>query len=181
MGNRIPRLWPNGKKIIARNRHSQAVIKTNFYRGRAMTTIAETAADYLTLGWEPVRVRAGTKKPIGEEWQKQFAAPDAFDIHDNIGVLLQKQTDIDLDCPEAVLLAPSFLPTTGHVSGHESAPSSHFWYDCQASYACFRDTGDGKKKLLERRSGAGLQTVVPPSVVDGEPRIWYERGELAKV
>ena len=52
----------------------------------------------------------------------------------NIGVLLGEPSgwliDVDLDCDEAVALAPKFLPPTGATSGRPGKPASHWWYVC---------------------------------------------------
>jgi hypothetical protein len=36
--------------------------------------------------------------------------------------------DVDLDCTEAVVLAPAFLPPTHAVFGRKSKPRSHYLY-----------------------------------------------------
>jgi hypothetical protein len=147
--------------------------------------IAVAAAAYLAAGWVPVRIHGGTKRPIGEEWQLHPPTVDQFNEGDGVGVLVgasgNHRIDADLDCSAAVGLAPFFLPETKCISGHASAPRSHYWFVSEPapSYQSFSDV-DGEK-LLELRSGFGQQTVVPPSMVDGEPRIWYEREELATV
>jgi hypothetical protein len=51
-------------------------------------------------------------------------------VHQNIGVLLGKPSawlvDVDLDCPEALVVAESLLPDTGCIFGRRSGnPDSH--------------------------------------------------------
>jgi putative DNA primase/helicase len=50
-------------------------------------------------------------------------------IVDDAGhVLTDKFLDVDLDCPEAVAVAPYFLPPTGMIWGRNSNPRSHYGY-----------------------------------------------------
>ena len=149
-----------------------------------MPTMTEIAAEYRAAGWVPIRVHGGNKNPIGKEWQLHPPAPEQFCDGDNIGLLLGPSgnhvTDVDLDCEIAIQLAPAFLPPTKRISGHASAPRSHHWYISKPAPAHleFRDIrdADGKqKKLVELRCGFGHQTIVPPSVAEGEERIWYEQ------
>ena len=143
-------------------------------------TMVETAAAYQSAGWIPVRIHGGTKRPIGTAWQLHPPTPDQFTESDGIGVLVGQsgnfRTDVDLDCPEAVTLAPAFLPETKCISGRNGNPRSHRWYVCEPapSYSPFSDVNG--EKLLELRSGFGQQTVVPPSLhPDGERYIWHEQ------
>ena len=61
--------------------------------------------------------------------------PAHFNGTGNIGVLLGEPSgwlvDVDLDCEEAVALAPRFLPPTGAMSGRPGKPASHWWYVCE--------------------------------------------------
>jgi len=88
----------------------------------------------------------------------------------NIGVILGKPSgglaDVDLDCDEAVRLAPKYLPPTGCITGRTGQPGRHWWYiskDCET--ARHRDKlckGEGAT-VVELRS-TGHQTVVGPSI-----------------
>jgi Protein of unknown function (DUF3987)/Bifunctional DNA primase/polymerase, N-terminal len=148
--------------------------------------IVEAAQSYISAGWVPIRIHAGTKQPIGKEWQMHPPTPDQFHEGDGIGVLVGSsgnyRTDVDLDCENALQLAPEFLPATGCVSGRNSNPRSHHWYVCDPAppYKSFSDTNG--EKLLELRSGFGQQTVVPPSLhPSNEPYIWHEQSAPAIV
>jgi hypothetical protein len=80
--------------------------------------------------------------------------------------------DIDLDCPHARLLAPTFLPPTPMKHGRRTSPLSHWWYACKVppptkKYRDIPRETNGKRDkdcLVEVRADGGLQTVVPPSV-----------------
>jgi DNA polymerase-1 len=83
--------------------------------------------------------------------------------------------DADLDCPEALSVAPQLLPSTGWRFGRRSAPRSHWVYrtdrPLDKAQVEFRDT-DGTM-LVELRGTGGL-TVVPPSThkESGEEIAW---------
>src|ERR1044072_9573299 len=91
---------------------------------------------YFSLGWHPIPVPAGQKKPVIEGWQNLRLTREDLPIHfnngSNVGLLLGNPsanlTDIDLDWPEARAMADEFLPQTQRVSGRKGAPRSHYWY-----------------------------------------------------
>ena len=111
----------------------------------------------------------------------------------NIGVQLGPKSgglcDIDLDCPEAVQLAPLFLPSTAAVSGRKSKARSHYLYRVHdpEPTAVIRledvvETVDKKKDVIvELRlggGGKGTQTVFPGSKhPSGEAVDWNQDGE----
>jgi hypothetical protein len=103
----------------------------------------------------------------------------------NLAVLLGEPSnglvDIDLDCPEAMVLADEFLPTTGWRFGRASKPDSHWLYvaDPIPEYVRFKDV-DGTM-LVELRS-TGYQTIFPPSTHPSEERIeWGEYQQPARL
>ena len=124
-----------------------------------------------------------TKGPTGEGWQQrrlsETAIITAFAPSDNIGLLLGEPSgwlvDVDLDSPEAIALAPEFLPRTGMTGGRTGKPYSHYWYIAPTlltkKYQYRTDTGSAI--LLEIRSTGG-QTVVPPSAhPNGGHYFWH--------
>ena len=75
-------------------------------------------------------MRFKTKKPIGTDWQtrviREADVPKYFQgAPHNIGVVLGASsgglTDIDLDCREALAIAPYILPKTGTLFGRASS------------------------------------------------------------
>ncbi|MBX3408223.1 MAG: DUF3987 domain-containing protein, partial [Phycisphaeraceae bacterium] len=119
----------------------------------------------------------GSKVPVLKGWTDLRLAeadlPQHFNGTRNIGVLLGEPSgwlvDVDLDCEEAVTLAPSFLPATGAKSGRPGKPSSHWWYVCEAAKTRKHQDPASKKMIVELRS-TGAQTVVGPSIhPSGEP------------
>jgi len=144
----------------------------------------------------PVPVRPGSKKPHnpddarGRGWQNlritEETAGHYFNgSEQNIGVLLGDDfgsADIDLDCPEAVSAAPTFLPETGMKFGRSSKPASHWFYriDPPIPSEAFKDPTD-RQMLVELRcqdadGSIGHQTVVPPSVHESGEAIRFEPG-----
>lgn len=130
------------------------------------------------------KIHPHSKKPIEKEWQsKYYTELEAASVFTdcNIGIILGRPssnlTDIDLDCDEAIALAPAILPTTPWVFGRKSAHRSHYMYLCRDSkttkYASpLKDGG----MLLEIRSD-GAQTVGPGSVhPSGESINFYDDG-----
>lgn len=134
------------------------------------------ARDYVARGWRPIPIPFLHKGPQLKGWPKLQVTPDNiakyFDSSPgNVGVLLGEPSgdlvDIDLDCPEAVALAPLFLPET-LTFGRASKPRSHWLFrSASAESRVFevpREIAQGRKKqvLLEVRS-TGAQTMFPGS------------------
>ncbi|WP_244568039.1 bifunctional DNA primase/polymerase [Bradyrhizobium erythrophlei] len=101
----------------------------------------------------------------------------------NVGVQLGPNskglTDIDLDCDEAIQLAPYFLPKTPAMFGRKSKATSHLLYtidDAPTDKAVLKLTdkiGKDAKGIVELRMGGGskgAQTVFPGST--------HESGEI---
>ncbi|MEN9800541.1 MAG: hypothetical protein RL653_4238 [Pseudomonadota bacterium] len=152
-----------------------------------MTALLEAARHYRKLGWRMVPVPHKSKAPKIRGWPTFEAGPDLGEhfTDGNLGVILGPLSgnlvDVDLDSPEAVDLAPTFLPGTW-TFGRKSKPKSHWLYLVPggALPRVFRDlpNTDGKRTtLLELRAGGAkvLQTVFPPSThVSGERIEWSE-------
>src|SRR5689334_4680731 len=98
----------------------------------------QAARHYLALGYQPVPFAYGTKGPTSKGWNELRVAAEAIDQffppdqQVNLGLLTGEPSgnlvDVDLDAPEAVLVAPYLLPPTGLVHGREGKPASHWWY-----------------------------------------------------
>jgi hypothetical protein len=117
------------------------------------------------------KIAPHSKRPVEKDWQTRYyndiEHASAFVDH-NIGLILGTAsnylTDIDLDCDEAIALAPYILPRTTWVFGRASARRSHYLYHCKDSKTTkfASPTKDGGM-LLEIRSD-GAQTVAPGSI-----------------
>ena len=159
-------------------------------------TAAAIAHDVLRRGYKPVPVPVGSKNPGLKEWQKLDVTPDTvpryFDGGDqNVGALMGLRSgdlaDADLDCREAVALAPYFLPRTGSIYGRAGKRRSHYLYKCpdpppKASVQ-FKD--EAKAMIVELRvggEGKGAQSIWPGCLhTSGERYEWDEDGEPRRV
>jgi AAA domain/Bifunctional DNA primase/polymerase, N-terminal len=152
----------------------------------------QLALDYIARGWNPVPIPLASKVPRGDDWQQRIIdAATAQQFFNggaqNIGVMLGPTshglTDIDLDCAEAIAIAPYVLPVTGAIFGRAGKRASHWLYttdlaireDLNAAVQ-FKTPDKGKLMICELRIGgtAGAQTVFPGSVHDktGELIAW---------
>lgn len=151
------------------------------------SNLLDAARWYLARGYAPIPVPAGSKIPVLKGWTDLRLADADLPLHfngtGNIGVLLGEPSgwlvDVDLDCEEAVTLAPEFLPPTGATSGRPGKPASHWWYVCDGAKTRKHQDPANKKMIVELRS-TGAQTVVGPSMhpsgeqydaLDGEPAV----------
>lgn len=131
-----------------------------------------------------VAVAPGGRTPCTKGWTDQRLSPEEVQRHldrgGNIALLSGRRSnwvvDIDLDCDESLILAPSYLSQTAKF-GRRSRPLSHWLYTAMgATFVAFADPVDGEM-LVELRSdgettdGAHI-TLIPPSVADGERREW---------
>src|SRR5262249_58183272 len=146
----------------------------------------QVALTFLKRGWRPIPVPFRSKIPLGSKWQTltidTASAPRHFNGDpQNVGVLLGPAsnglTDVDLDCAEAIAVAPYLLPKTGAMFGRKSKRASH-WLYCVTAWgdadmpAALRFKAPDKTTICELRIGGngGAQTVFPGST--------HESGEL---
>jgi hypothetical protein len=153
------------------------------------------ALDYIVRGFAVVPIGHKQKAPKIKAWEKlDITADNAGKFFNgaeqNIGVLLGARSnglvDVDLDCTEAVRLAPYFLPATEAVFGRASKPSSHylFYIDDAPEKATEQLKDENKQTIIELRMGGGgaaAQTVFPGSThPSGETIQWVKDGTPAK-
>lgn len=154
----------------------------------AQTKNMEAAREYTRRGWCVIPIPLGQKAPRLPNWQNTKLTEAELPLHfpgeSNIGVLLGEPsgwlTDIDIDCREALVLAPYFLTETGLMFGRKSKPGSHWLYNCQgATMTKYQTQADGC--FVELRSTGG-QTMFPPSVhPSGETVTWHQYDEVTEV
>jgi hypothetical protein len=161
-------------------------------------TIADAAIDYAKRGWKPVPLGRKTKKPTEKGWATRPFSPAQFNgnaqnVALQLGAASGGLVDVDLDCMDAIGLAPEFLPATGAIFGRRSKPCSHQLYisdlcatEKQAAIQ-FKQYYDGRAGpvIAELRIGAngkGAHTTVPPSMhASGELVQWVSDCEPARV
>ncbi len=155
-------------------------------------TITSVASDYLARGWSIVPIPYGKKRPILEDWPKlrigRETIPNYFrnGQNSNIGVILGQPShglvDVDLDCAEAVDIAPRFLPETNAVFGRASKPASHFLFRVEGVAPTKKFVDPVTDDTLVELRGDGGQTVFPASVHEtGEEICWVTNDEPAIV
>jgi|GEM_PF-3371158 len=146
----------------------------------------EAAREYYRRGWAIVPVPTGQKAAIMPGWPHYRAdladLPRLFGTgaSANIAVILGPRStelvDVDLDCSEALALAPLYLPATAAIFGRSAKPMSHRLYTASgAAYEAFSDPLSGTMLVELRaagRDGGAHATLFPPSIADGEQREW---------
>lgn len=149
-------------------------------------TALDAARDYRARGWFPLPIPRGRKKPVIKGWQKLRL--DGSEIErrfsggpHNIGVLMGEPSGVtvaDLDCAEALAVAPALLPSTRHRDGRDGIDPGHWWYSTPAGERVktvrFDDPvrvqdGVDDARLVELL-GNGAQCVVWPSIHPDGPR-----------
>lgn len=154
----------------------------------------EVACNLIDRGWAPVPVAFMGKAPTDAKTGRKISKWETLRINratadrhfngapQNIGTILGEASsglvDVDLDCAEAIAIAPSFLTRT-RTLGRSSAPKSHWFYnavDAQHTIQ-LRDPNlrekDEKKTIVELRAN-GSQTVVFGVHESGEPIEWTD-------
>jgi hypothetical protein len=145
------------------------------------------AKEYMARGWAPIPLRHNSKNPGFDGWDT-FVANENTLFNANVGLRLGDPshglTDVDLDFPEARILAPYILPRTETMFGRPGSRNAHWLYYSALASAPFKDPkvreDDDKKMVVEIRS-TNLQTMVPPSIhPNGEQLEWSQFGEPAR-
>ncbi len=176
--------------------------------------VDNAARDFENRGWKKVVVPFGTKAAQAKAWQNSDPKPDVFrrGTH-NIGVQLGHKSgglvDIDLDCPQAMLLADQFFPELKdaafgrlrkdgtHVLGHrlvmcpditeKESVVKKYQFNAADEAEAVKSLNFPKGVLVELR--AGQYTGFPPSwypIDDDKPGpdeklTWRHRGATALV
>lgn len=93
--------------------------------------ILDLAREYFDRGWCVVPLPRGQKRPVIDRWQELRLTREQLPTDGNLGVNLGEPSgglaDVDLDCDEAVELAPRFVPPT-LTFGRASKPRSHWLF-----------------------------------------------------
>lgn len=155
-------------------------------RSQSQSQVFLAALDYHKRGWAVIDLEFRSKAVKESNWPQlvldEKSLRERLEGRDrNNGVILGNRSggliDIDLDCPEALKLAPSFLPRTGAIFGRKSKPRSHYLYRVKSPPKTKRLCDPANATLIEIRS-SGSQTVIPLSVHESGERIeWAEAGD----
>ncbi|MGE0545073.1 MAG: bifunctional DNA primase/polymerase [Dehalococcoidia bacterium] len=154
-------------------------------------SVLEAAIQAIRRGEAVIPVPRGEKGPKLTGWQKliitEAEAPRYFREPCNIGVLLGEPSrglvDVDLDAPEAILIADRFLPATHRRHGRPGKRNSHPFYRTSrpGKTMQYQDLTGDNRMIVELRSTGG-QTMIPPSIhPSGELLAWEEDGDPAEV
>jgi hypothetical protein len=148
-------------------------------------TPLDAALHYIVHGRRIIPIKHRSKQPTVKEWQSLVITTENasyyFKGDANIGLVLGGASggvvDVDLDCREAIALAPYFLSPTEAIFGRASKPDSHWLYvsDLHETETDARlVVRDDAKVVAELRIGAApAQTVMPTSThVSGEAIAW---------
>jgi hypothetical protein len=166
--------------------------------GRHKMTPLEIATSYVERGWNPVVIPFKKKRPVGTNWHERrinaanvgrFFNGERQNIGVQLGPVSHDLTDCDLDCSEALVIAPALLPATPAIFGRASARKSHRLYYSDLAETVdkaalqFKDPNrggdDDKAMLLELRIGGGgraAQSVFPGSTHPSGESIEWEDG-----
>jgi hypothetical protein len=97
------------------------------------SALLNSALSYMGRGWEIIDLLPSTKNPGRPGWQNERYDEETIRRRvsggpRNLSVLLGEPSgglvDVDLDCPEARILAGRFLPTTGACFGRYATRSA---------------------------------------------------------
>jgi hypothetical protein len=145
-------------------------------------SVRAAAEKLIAAGLQVVPLAAGAKACKDSDWMELVFQPDDFDPDDNIGIRsVEGIVDADLDCAEAVAVAPKFFPPTGLVYGREGKRGAHRVYRCVGieKTIALKDSvsPDSSGTMAELR--VNHQSMAPPSVhPDGKLLEWEDQGEL---
>lgn len=118
-------------------------------------------------------IKPGSKRPRDLEWQHPWTTQDRALPGHNVGLRLDRMTEIDCDSQEAVDWWEKHGQPTPYVS--ESRPGHRaYWYDGLVSTGTYHWALPDGSRAGEVRSGHQFQCVVPPSVHPdtGQPYRW---------
>ena len=155
-------------------------------------SIQEAAKEYYDLGLTVVPIIKNKKRPSISSWSTLSEEELYTHFSKNTGGIGLRWgdenhhlVDIDLDCEEAIVLAPKILPQT-KTYGRDSAPESHWIYqvtdDPGKRKAFSVRTKECKSMLLEYRAKRCVSVVEPSIHPSGEQYLWTAHSpEIAKI
>ncbi|MEQ1707574.1 MAG: AAA family ATPase [Terricaulis sp.] len=144
-----------------------------------MNTILKSKHKLESLGFQCVPCGPKSKACFIKGWPEKMFTDDDFAPGANVSVkLINGIIDVDLDCDEAVKLAPYPLPPTQCIWGRSGRPRSHWIYrghhPQSQSFSC-------GEMLVEFRTGAHLTLAPGSGHPSGELVQFYEDGLPSEV
>lgn len=151
----------------------------------------ETALRAVELGYQPVAVRDGQKRPRGSSWtHTRWSVDDPDKVREyfreagesgasGVGLLLGKASggliDVDFDHPYSLRVKDNLIPPSAMETGRVGRPRSHRWFmveDLSQLPSTRQYKMPDGSMSIELRSTNG-QTVIPPSIhPSGEEYRW---------
>ena len=141
-----------------------------------MTNALQIALDLIGRDISPVPVPKGEKNPNRKKWQllritaadvPKFFGKDSPNVGALMGLASGGLTDIDLDCKEAVQLAPYFLPRTGSIYGRPSQETFSLPLHVLRPGPESLDQVAGRTRWMHRRASNRRRRQGLPSVMPG--------------
>ena len=129
------------------------------------------------------------KTPRIKDWSnpEKNIPEKEFRPDDNIGLILNQETDWDIDNHNLKRFNEKYLKSCGAVYGGKSNPYSHYLFKESLEpfkYAFPKELESYYKKfahgacLGEIRHGTGYQTIVPGSVINNEKVEWHKYADI---
>ena len=164
--------------------------------------IKQEAKQLLEVGYKIIPLLQNEKHNLDEGiLTKEYSLADFDNLnkkfnqpHTNLGINVATSydglIDIDLDCKEAIKLAPKFFPLNTAIIGRknkECLELTHFLFRRDQNYSSFdlNRTDIKGKKIIEFRTNGNL--VVPPSITLNKedssvlmPRVWVNQDSPIK-
>ena len=142
-----------------------------------------TPLDYIENNYPIIPCHKNERRPIGKEWEeKETGKLERFKPGDNIGIHLLGFIDLDIDNPVCHKFLKRIKTLGCAIYGRKSNPESHLLfrgekleyqkYLMHKSFATWYKKYRKEKTILEIRSGKGLQSIGPGSILDDEEVRW---------
>ena len=144
--------------------------------------------DYINLGWDITPCK--NKKPFIKGWSEKTITLKEWEStyrSYNIGGKLNNKIDVDIDNHFVKRFIEKYLKSCGAIYGRMSNPRSHYLFSGELEskvYAMPNELSNHCKEfkhgntLLEIRSGAGHQSILPGSIVEGEDVVWDKYAQI---
>jgi putative DNA primase/helicase len=140
---------------------------------QSTTEAEDLLSQYADEGIKLLRLHPETKRPVGERWQEKVTPLEEVaawvqkgnPVGWQVGEVSRWISVVDCDWPEAVRLAPRFLPATLTIHKGNEKPSLWVYRSPGAGFARFTALDTSEVLCLKAsNTGAGHQVVAPPSV-----------------